>query len=98
MEKIKNIGSRVFDWIKKHRVLSILLCLLLIIFCFKGIVWIYNDIAYGRFVKVGEIKKLKDILSYIKINDNELMLFAPIIKNHKLINQIYLYKIKEKKK
>ena len=54
MNKIKNIGLRIFNWGKKHRVLSILLCLLLIAFCFKGIVWIYNDIAYGRFVKVGE--------------------------------------------
>lgn len=76
MEKIKNIGSRVFDWIKKHRVLSILLCLLLIIFCFKGIVWIYNDIAYGRFVKIGKIENTKyNNHQYIKLEDGSVLLF-----------------------
>ncbi len=54
MEKIKEIGLRVFDWGKKHKVLSIFLCITILTYTIKGCVWIYNDIAYGRFVRVGE--------------------------------------------
>ncbi len=53
-EKIKNICLKLFNLGKKHKVLSIILCILIVVFCFKSVVWVYNDIAYGRFVKVGE--------------------------------------------
>lgn len=97
MDKIKEIGLKIFNWSKKHKILSIILCLVLILYCLKGIVWFYNDINYGRFVKVEEIKKLKNTISYIKRDNDELLVFAPTVKNKKIINTVYLYKIKERK-
>lgn len=95
MDKIKNIGLRIFNWGKKHRVLSILLCLLLIAFCFKGIVWIYNDIAYGRFVKVGEIKSNKPNNTCIKLDDSSILLFVE--NQHWNLGTFYeIYHIKNK--
>lgn len=96
-EKIKNILLNVLNWGGKYKIASIFLCLIIILFCFKGIIWLYNDINYGRFIKVGEIKKLKDDISHIKANENNLIIFAPKIKNHKLINLIYSYNINDRK-
>jgi len=99
MDKIKNIGLKIFDWGKRHRVLSVLLCLLLIVFCFKGIVWIYNDIAYGRFVKVGNIEDIQQRINLSKsqnirllaINNNILLIFIPYELKNRQYYKIYRY-------
>ncbi len=77
IEKITNIKLKIFSFSKNHKILSILLCLLFIMFCVRGVVWLYNDIAYGRFVKVAEMQntQIGNSHEFIALSDDGALLF-----------------------
>ncbi len=66
MNKIKNIGLRIFNWSKKHKFIALILCLIFFNFCINETRQIFNTLLYGNYKLVAKIPIKKDSYSRMK--------------------------------
>lgn len=82
MNKIKDIGLKIFNWGKKHRVITLILCLTLLNFCIDGTRQIFNILLHGNYKLVAKYpveKKYNNHIEYmkaVKIDDDNIIFFT----------------------
>ncbi len=82
MEKIKKIGSKVFNWSKRHKFITLILCLMFLNFCIDETRQIFNILLHGNYKLVAKYPIGKNYnnpienIEAVKIDDNNVIFFT----------------------
>ncbi len=91
-EKIKAINTNIISWVKKHKVISLIVILFVIKLLICSSIQAYNSFKYGDYELIAEYPINKELkhniqdIEALKINENNIIFFVKINSGYEIAN------------